>query len=145
MSNEHLVNVDFQYIDKTGSPWVYNTVPNAMEGLEIGEVSPLVRVSNFLSTSEEYIGGLPDGVDFSVTCARDFDDSPNIQALLKSFKGLTKSFRAVVSDKSGSPIVGENLTFDAVILGWRSVFAVGEADKVAFDFKISGGVTSTPF
>lgn len=145
MSNEHLINVDFQYIDKTVSPWVYHSVLNAMDGLDFGDTIPALRVTNYSDTRERYIGGLEDGDEFQVVFARDYAESPNIQAVLRGLKNTTKSFRVTITDRTVSPQRGEYLDFDALILGTSRPLATADANKMALNLKINGDTTYTDF
>ena len=137
-TNAYLSNILFQLV-VTGSPTTYVEIEEVLEPPSVGETAPLVDVTHTQSTSREYIGGLADGDEFSCTCNRVIS-SPSGQNQLIALKGLTRTFRVTSKDTSESPNATSSYTFDAVILGWSIQPAVGEQDKIAFSFKISGGV-----
>lgn len=139
MSDEYLSNIKIQ-LQTSASPEAYSNLENPEDGVTVGESTPLLRVTNLSDTSERYIGGLADGDEFSVTCNR-LRASPSVQDQLIAAKGLTKSFRVVSTDRSVSPHDVEHFIFDAVVLGWSLQPGIGEAAKIVFNFKISGGVT----
>ncbi|WP_372810081.1 hypothetical protein [Litorivivens sp.] len=137
-----LVEIFTQKFASLPSPQVVKTIPEVTELSGLGESTPLVRATHFQSTSEEYIGGLADGDEFTITC-NSVHQSPDILALVKSYKGLTKYMRVTEKDTSVSPNTSRIYTFDAVVMGWSLAPALADKGSVSFTFKISGGVTET--
>lgn len=139
-TNAYLSNIKVELVG-TASPITYTELPEVMGGVQIGETLPLVDVTHLQSTSREYIGGLADGDEFSLECNRILNASPDIQALFISLKGQTRTLRVTATNTRVSPNTTAVYTFSAVFLGWTSNPAVGEQDKITYNFKISGGVT----
>ena len=128
--------------DGTASPTVWHTVPEVTALSGLGETAPLVRATHFQSTSEEYISGLSDGEEFTIE-ANNVHQSPDVLAIVKGFKGLTKAMRITDKDTSVSPNTTRVYTFDAVQLGWTFAPALGDKGTITFTCKISGGVTES--
>lgn len=123
------------------SPLNYVTLPEGSEISGFGESTPLVDVTHYGSTSREYIGGLADGDEFSITCNR-VHASPNYQeTLMSTLKGLTRGMRITETDASVSPNTSTIYTFDVVVLGYTINPPVGDRVQITFNFKITGGVT----
>lgn len=134
-----LVEIFTQKLASLPSPNVTYTVPEVTELSGLGETTPLVRATHFQSTSEEYIGGLADGDEFTVTC-NSVHQSPDVLAIIKSYKGLTKYMRVTERNTSVSPNTVRVYTFDAVCMGWTLAPSLADKGSVSFTFKISGGV-----
>lgn len=135
-----LVEIATEKLSSLPSPKVWNTIPEVTALSGLGETAPLEDATHFQSTSREYIGGLADGDEFTVE-TNSVHLSPDVLALVKSYKGLTKYMRVTDKDLSVSPNTTRTYTFDAVVLGWSLAPTVGSIGKVNFTFKISGGVT----
>lgn len=118
------------------SPETYNAIEEITDIGGFGEVAPLVNVTHFQSTSQEYIGGLPDGVEFSLTCN---DTGATEQAALRALTaGVTINMQFAKTHVS--PEVAEN--FSAVYLGFEEQPSPTEQNQIVFNFKISGGRTT---
>lgn len=141
MSNEFLSNVRLYRRVATVSPILLQELPNASTGLNVGQTRPLVRVTNLADTEERYIAGLADGDEFPVECMTDKISSPNIQDLFISLFGTTQTLEIWFTDKNVSPNTITKYRFDAIFLQWQRNPGVGEADRITFNFKISGAVT----
>lgn len=139
LSNE---TIEINTSASTVSPETFVTIPEATDISGFGESTPLVDVTHYGSTSREYIGGLADGDEFSITCNR-VHNSPNYQESLIALKGLTRTMRITETDTSVSPNTTTVYTFDVVILGWSKAPPVGENPKINFNFKVTGGVVIT--
>lgn len=127
-------------LQNTGSPITYSALEEVKSGVAVGETAPLVDVSHFTSTSREYIAGLADGDEFSLECNA-VTTSPAVQQTFIALKGETRTLRITTTNTRVSPNVSKTYTFSAVFLGWSITPAVGEADAITFNFKISGGIT----
>lgn len=138
-SNAYLTNLKVEVASQT-SPETFTELPEVIGGVKFGETLPLVNVSSMLSESEEYIGGLPDGDEFSVECNRIINASPDVQGLFISLSGQIRKLRITITNKRVTPNVSKVYEFDAVFLGWTSSPSVGEQDKISFNFKITGGI-----
>lgn len=138
-TNAYLSNIKVDLVG-TASPIVYSELEEVNGGVNVGETAPLVDVSHLQSTSREYIAGLADGSEFSLECNATMS-SPSVQQQFIALKGQTRSLRITAAKTDVSPNVNRTYTFSAVFLGWNLSPAVGEADKLTFNFKISGGIT----
>jgi len=140
-TNAFLGGIVFEYNDQA-SPEVWQSLEEINDMGEVGESTPLVQVTHFGSTSQEYIGGLADGDEFSVSANR-VQTAGNVQDLLIGLKGLTRVFRLTHTDSSVSPNTVTIYTFSCVILGWSLQASIEDKNSVTFNFKISGGVVLT--
>lgn len=122
------------------SPQNYQTIPEVSDFPNFGETTPLEDVTHFQSTSREYIGGLADGDEFSLTCNR-VHLSPSIQQQIIALQGLTRGMRITEKDTSVSPNTSVIYTCDVVVLGWSDAPGVGAKNSINLNFKITGGVT----
>ena len=138
-TNAYLSNIKVDLVG-TASPITYSELEEVTSGVQVGETAPLIDVSHLQSTSREYIAGLEDGDEFSVECNAVMT-SPAVQQTFIALKGQTRSLRITATSTRVSPNVSKTYTFSAVFLGWGLTPAVGEADKLTFNFKITGGVT----
>lgn len=134
------ITIELNLLDADVSPEQYVTLPEGSELTGFGEVTPLLDVTHYQSTSREYIGGLADGNEFTVTCNRTHD-SPNYQDAVIALKGLTRGMRVTETDSSESPNTTRTYTFEVVVLGWNITPPVGDKVSISFDFKITGGIT----
>ena len=87
-TNAFLGGITFARLDSGVSPNVYRSIEEINDLPTLGETTPLVRATHFDSTSEEYIGGLADGDEFSLQCNR-VHISPSQQDWLIGQKGKT--------------------------------------------------------
>ena len=134
------ITAQINLVASTVSPEQYVTLPEGSELSGFGESTPLVDVTHYQSTSREYIGGLADGDEFSVTCNRTHS-SPNYQDSIIALKGLTRGMKVTETDTSVSPNTTRLYSFDVVILGYTISPPVGDKVSITYNFKISGGVT----
>ena len=139
MTNAYLSNIKVELVG-TASPITYSQLEEVTSGVQVGETAPLIDVSHFQSTSREYIAGLEDGDEFSLECNAVMA-SPAVQQTFIALKGQTRTLRVTATSTRVSPNLVKTYTFSAVFLGWGLTPNVGEADKLTFSFKISGGVT----
>ena len=139
MTDAYLSNIKVELVSLT-SPETFSELEEVTSGVQVGETAPLVDVSHFQSTSREYIAGLEDGDEFSLECNANMN-SPSVQQQFIALKGQTRSLLVTATSTRVSPNVTRTYRFSAVFLGWGLTPNVGEADKMTFSFKISGGVT----
>lgn len=139
-TNAYISNIKVELQDTTTSPISYDELEEVVSGVTVGETAPLVDVTHFQSTSREYISGLADGDEFSLECNA-VTASPAVQQAFIALKGETRTLRITATNTRVSPNVAKTYTFSAVFLGWSLTPNVGEADRLTFNFKISGGIT----
>lgn len=118
------------------SPETYGDIEEATDISGFGEQAPLVNVTNFDSTSQEYIGGLADGQEFSVTC-NDVPTATNQAALKATAIGTTIAMQFAKTNVSPETVAN----FNAVYLGYEEQPSPTEQNQIAFQFKITGGIT----
>tara|TARA_R100000951_G_scaffold23528_1_gene19720 strand:- start:8817 stop:9236 length:420 start_codon:yes stop_codon:yes gene_type:complete len=106
----------------------------------LGASTPLVDVTHFASTAKEYIGGLSDGSEISVTC--NFLANDTVQDALTGAgyneSGATFGLKFTTTDGTNSIVY----TFDVVNLGYEITPAIDDKNSIAFTFKISGAITA---
>ncbi|MFW0776206.1 MAG: hypothetical protein ACN2B6_00610 [Rickettsiales bacterium] len=139
-TNAYMSNLKMELVDTTVSPNTYEEIEEITGGVTVGESTPLVDVSHFQSEAREFIGGLPEGDEFSAEC-NDVIASPSVQQKIKALKGQTRRFRITLTNTRVSPNTTRVYLQDLVILGWQQSPSVGEANKFTLNFKISGGVS----
>lgn len=140
MTDAILSNILVERQDATTSPVSYDALEEVTDLSGVGETAPLVRATHFQSDSEEYIAGLADGDEISISCNR-VHTSPSTQDQLVADKGSTITVRITDTDTSVSPNTTEVYTFQAVVLGWNITPQLGDVNKINYTLKISGGVT----
>ena len=112
------------------SPEVYTLIAEVLRISEVGSVAPEVDVTNFDSTSKEYIGGLPDGatVDFDMNWIKGTQ-----QVTLQGSVGNTHGFQLTWPDSPATVA-----TFYLVVLGFNIAETTPEAQITA---SITGRIT----
>jgi len=138
-TNAYLSNLKLELVSTT-SPETFSQLEEITGGMQIGATAPLLDVSHFQSTSREYIAGLEEGDEFSLECNAVMT-SPAVQQTFIALKGQTRTLLVTATSTRVSPNISKTYRFSAVFLGWGLTPNVGEADKLTFSFKISGGVT----
>jgi hypothetical protein len=138
-TNSYLSNIKVELVG-TASPETFSEIEEIMGGVTVGETATTIDVTHFQSTSREYIAGLADGDEFSLECNATHT-SPSIQQQFIALKGQTRTLLVTATNTGVSPNTIKTYRFSAVFLGWGLAPAVGEADKLNFSFKISGGIT----
>lgn len=119
------------------SPETYNDIEEVTDISGFGEVAELVEVTNFDSGgNKEYIGGLADGVEFSLTC-NDVPSATEQAALRGTTVGSTITMQYAKTNES--PEI--TYSFSAVYLGYEEAPSVSEQNQISFTFKITGAIT----
>jgi len=126
----------------TGSvgSWTYSdAIPKVTELGGLGKENPLIRVTSFDSAAEEYIAGLADGKEFSVTC--NFLPGDTIQRAMVADcdAGAAGSFQFIVADGTTT----KTMVFDVVALSWELSPSFDDKNSIAFSYKISGSIAVT--
>lgn len=120
-------------------PEVFTSLGGVTDVSGVGQNNPLVDVTDFDSTAREYIGGLADGTEPSLTVNTDLGDA-NQNLLLDDVENKrNRTFQIVASD--GSQTL--TLTFDAVVLGWDFAPSFDNVNQYNLSVKISGAITRT--
>lgn len=105
---------------------------------ELGEESPLVRLTSLCDDVERYRAGLADGLEIPLQANFEQGDE-QVRALYDAYKAGTElNFRLVTKD---SP--ADTFAFTSIVRGWRIAPPVGERAAVTFTLKITSEVVWT--
>lgn len=119
------------------SPETYNDLEEVTDISGFGQVSDLVEVTNFDSgNNREYIGGLADGVEFTLTC-NDVPSATEQSALVGTATGSTINMQYAKTNESPE----KTYSFAAVYLGYEEAPSVTDQNQISFTFKITGAIT----
>ncbi len=119
-------------------PEVFATLEEVTDLSGFGETSELIEVTHFGSGgSKEYIAGLADGKEITITCNHVMDAVQ--QVFVKGNKGETGNIRIAYTDGTNT----ETYDFAAVYLGWETNPSQSDKNSITFTFKISGGITES--
>lgn len=134
-----LIGNDFKFqIGDGASPEAYTDFCAVFDVGEIGEESPLVRLTTLCSDAEEYRTGLADGLEIPLQ-ANFAQADDQIRQLYTDFKNsAARAFRLICKD---SP--QDTFDFNAIVRSWRIGPPVGERAVANFTLKITGSVTWT--
>lgn len=131
-----LIGNDFKFqIGDGASPESFTDFCAVFDVGELGEESPLVRLTTLCSDAEEYRAGLADGLEIPLQCNFEQADT-QIRQLYTDYKNkTTRGFRLIAKTAPQ-----DTLTFDAIVRGWRLSPPVGERAVANFTLKITGAV-----
>lgn len=122
-----------------GSPETYADVPEVIEISGFGQTNDLVDATHFGSDGvREYISGLADGQEFSVTCNRLVDNSVQSNMMNDVGNRAVTTYQIVETDGRGNT---ETFQFAAVAVSWGVGPAVDDRATIVFALKISGDIT----
>jgi hypothetical protein len=120
------------------SPRTYVELCNVTDLSGFGAANALVRATNTCSGgAEEYISGLSDGQEFTITTNYELSDETRYAMLDDVDNKTTRAFK--ISFDEGSPI--ESYLFNAVCLSWELQPSLSDPNRMVFGFKISGVIT----
>ena len=103
-----------------------------------GEILELIEATSFESGgSKEYIAGLADGKEITVTCNK--VQGATQQDYVRGNKGITGNIQIDLTDGTTT----ETYDFAAVYMGWDLDPNVSDKNSISFTFKISGGITES--
>jgi len=124
-------------IGTNASPQVLTEIEEVLDLDGFGESSELVDVTNFDTTlgQKEFIGGLSEGDEFSVT-ANYISTAASHQAAIRADQTSTRLFD--IRYLGTSP--NQKWTGEAVLMGWRIIPSLDEQNQVEFTFKISDAI-----
>lgn len=119
-------------------PEVFAALEEVTELSSLGAAEELVKVTHFASNgSKEYIAGLSDGKEFTVTCNQVIGAAQ--QTLAKTNSGKTGNVRVLITNGTTT----ETYNFAAVNMGWELAPSVSDKNSVTFTFKITGAITQS--
>lgn len=127
------------YIGTAASPQVLTAIEEVTEVTGFGHTNDLIEVTNFDSPTgtKEFIAGLADGDEFTVTC--NYLPAATHQPVVMTAvdNGDTRLARADYTGASPN----KTFSFSAVCLGWSLGPNTTEANTLTFTFKVSGDIT----
>ncbi len=122
------------------SPQVFDTIAEVTGLSEFGSEAALVDVTNFDSAggAREYINGLKDGVEISVTA--NFRPNATTQGasaglIYDHVNNVTRDFKLVLTSALGS------YNFSALVRSWKASVPVDGVIAATFALKITGQIT----
>lgn len=124
------------------SPQGYDPLEKIEQAGGIGQAVAEIKTTNFESTAQEYIGNLPDGSDFSLTCNR-VHITNSCQDYLDATVGQVLTVRATLTRKDVSPNTVRRMDFTVLNKGSSLDPAFEDKNKITFNFKITGAITRT--
>ncbi len=123
--------------DPTGSA-NFVSISEVTEVSGLGQTFPQVDVTSFDSSSKEYIAGLADGAEISVTCNYLTNDTSHNNLISGADHAPGKSFDLEFESTDGA--VSKTFTFTVVNLGYEITPAIDDKNSIVFNFKISGDI-----
>jgi hypothetical protein len=121
------------------SPDTFADFPEVIEISGFGQSNNLVRATHFASGGvEEYINGLSDGEEFTITCNRLPDNTVQSNAIADVGNKTGRTYRISEADGRGN---AETFTFHGVPMSWGIGPQVDDRATLTFGFKISGPIT----
>lgn len=123
--------------------WAFTHAATAIEEVldvsGLGKSNNLVDVTNFDSDpgTMEYIAGLSDGTEFTVSCNY-IDGATGQDALVADVDaGATAAFTLAYDSTT-------TRSFNGVCMGWEIAPSTSEQNQINFTIKVSGDITKTP-
>lgn len=139
MADEPFINGCTFKVGDGADPEVFSAIPKVINYGGLGKTNPLVNVSNFDSTGEEYIGGLADGKEVTVSCIY-LPGNTVQEGLITDVDNRTnRTHQTVITD--GTDTITIEYTF--VPIGWEIGPSYNDKNTIDFQFKISGAITRT--
>jgi hypothetical protein len=137
MSDQAFIGQIFFERESDNSPGEYERICEVYEISGIGETNSEEDVTTFCSEgSREYIAGLSEGANPSITCLYKQANAA-IQSLIDDVKGKANhNYRLAVEESSPT----EYFTMEMVPLSWELGPNVETKNSIVFGFRISGPV-----
>jgi hypothetical protein len=117
------------------SPEVFTTVYEVVTLTEIGQQNDLVEATHLLSTAKEYVYGLADGVEPTLTVNYKPTDPTHVGLNADQQNRVTRNFKLKLPT---SPVL--TFSFAAIVRGWRLNFSSNEIIHETFTLKITGPI-----
>jgi hypothetical protein len=125
----------------TGSPPVYSAVYEVVTIGGFGQRSDLIEVTHLGSVRKEYIGGLPDGIEFPLTVNYKPTDPTHAALKTAADDGLPRSFQLELPPAAD----GYMFTFGGVVISFElPTITANEVVQASFSVKITGEILETP-
>ncbi|HMU15813.1 MAG TPA: hypothetical protein PKC95_00080 [Thauera aminoaromatica] len=138
MTTQAFVGEWFFYRGNGASPEVFTKICNVTDLGGFGAQNALVRATNTCSGgAEEYIPGLSDGQEFTLTTNYEMSDETREAMMDDVDNKATRNFQ--VRFENGSP--SEIYAFACACIGWEMQPSLSDPNRLIFTFKISGAIT----
>lgn len=140
MADEPFINGCTFKVGDSGDPTeVFTAIPKVISYGGLGKTNPLKRVTNFDSSGEEYIAGLADGKEITVSCIYMPGNTVQEGLIADVDNGTNRNHQTVITD--GTDTVTIDYTFTPI--GWELGPSFEDKNTIDFQFKISGAITRT--
>jgi hypothetical protein len=123
------------------SPLGYDLIEKIFTAAGFGQSVPEVKTTNFESAAQEYIGGLKDGNDFSISCNRVHVTNSCQDFLELTSVGSVLSMRVIMRKTDVSPNLIRRYDFSVLNKGASNDPQVEDKNTITFNFKITGPIT----
>ena len=118
------------------SPEVFTTILEEVSIANFGALSQLVEATHLLSAAKEFLYGLAEGSEMTLTCNFLVTDTTQANMIADQTNKVTRNFKLVFPT---SP--NKTFSFAALVLGWNLPSIVpNEPVHVTFTLKISGAI-----
>lgn len=121
-----------------GSSETFTDIENLRDISNFGKTNPLIDSTTFDSTAREYIAGLPDGSEFTLSCLQVLDSSSQ-QNVVKGKVDTGSTFNVQLEQTDGTNT--KTYSFAVVGVGYEIAPSYEEASMINFTLKISGTIT----
>ena len=118
-----------------GTPEIFTRVGECISLPEIGEESPLVKVTPSDATAEEYIAGIPDGMELDFQFNFDPTDQQQVALIVDCKRKVNRNFQVTVP-----AVTTIALVFTLTCLKWGLQPTPDKQIILTFKGKVSGGV-----
>ena len=121
---------------------VFTLINGLITSPNIGKTNPLVDVTDFDSAAKEYIGGLADGNELSLSFHYDADSASNTElvGLQSDVDNKTnRNLQVVVTDGTNT----DTYEFGVTPLSWALNGGPEDVATIDFTLKISGAITKS--
>jgi len=132
----------FSFFASTLSPNMGH-IPEVIDYSGFGQSNPLVDATSFDSTAREYIAGLADGDEMTVTCIYIPDNVVQVAIRAAIVAKATRAMRIVATNYNVSPSTVETFNFNAVCMGWKNGPSFEDKNTQTYTFKITGAITES--
>lgn len=129
--------------DESGSPLGYTRMCEITGMTGIGETNSLVDVTTFCSGgNKEYIGGLADGTEITLSGNLVVDSEPR-RRMIRAVKQKQVVPLRIVADDDQDGVTDITFWFSAVALSWKLNPSIDKQNGIDFGLKISGAIDIT--
>lgn len=141
-TNAFINGTTWKYYVASSSPNM-QAIPEVIEVSGIGQTNTLVDATSFDSTAREYIPGLGDGEEMTLTCIYRPGNTVQDAMVADVQAKATRAFRATVVNSNVSPQKTDIYNFNVAMLSWKWGPQYDDKHTLQFTMKITGAVTIT--